>query len=303
MLLAIVLVAALPGCIGDPLPQGELQASPGATDGPTIHTERCGDDWCATAVYSFSGTLHEATTVNLRALNGHVTVSGDEAVRAEVTIETWARAPGAAEAREAIGRLTVRHGIGEDGLAAVVEGPGVSLGSGVSHGAHIDAALPVSIGGDIDTSNGRITLEGLRVRDLTVDTSNGRVVMDSVHGRDLHVDTSNARIEADDLRIAGSLEVDTSNGDIDMAIRPTGDLRMSVGSSNGDITLELQEEADIGYVLRATTSNSDIAESMSEARLEGDEDDATLRTSGDARDIQVTGRVDTSNGAIRFRAA
>lgn len=137
-------------------------------------------------------------------------------------------------------------------------------------GAHITVRLPDVDGVEVDTSNGRVVLNGLagpvkvdtsngsiEIVDhngpVQADTSNGSVSVSGQVGR-LDVETSNASVTA--LDIAGPVDIDTSNGSIRMSLSPdqAGPIRLDTSNASIHATVG---PAFVGSV-RLDTSNSRI---------------------------------------------
>lgn len=146
--------------------------------------------------------------------------------------------------------------------------------------AHYEVVLPAWVLLDVTahTSNGPITVVGLRTTSVQVDTSNGPIVLEGY---------------VQDAKAA------TSNGDIDAIVKPTASGSLAFETSNGAVTLGLVEDAAHGYDLSARTSNGRVTILLQDGEVREERDRAEFRTRGyDARDVQSTVDVATSNGAI-----
>jgi len=123
----------------------------------------------------------------------------------------------------------------------------------------------------VESSNGPITLAGVRVAGTELATSNGPILVDGARGGDLAASSSNGGIDLRGVEgyvtaktsnggvtvedCAGVLALGTSNGPISAGISATrGDV--TVSSSNGGIALRLAEDLDARVV--ATTSNGRV---------------------------------------------
>jgi len=145
---------------------------------------------------------------------------------------------------------------------------------------------------DATTSNARIETNDL-VGDALLHTSNGSVQAEVAKGR-FEATTSNSAIEA---RLTDppdqTVRLETSNGHIDLWMKPLRDVRAN--TSNSSITFHLP--ADPNARLRAHTSNSSITSDV-ELVLHGSQSknswDGTLGNGGPLVDLS------TSNGGIKL---
>lgn len=113
-------------------------------------------------------------------------------------------------------------------------------------GAEVVVHVPQPCAASVQTTNGRIRVEGL-AGNVQLETTNGRIVAADVEGAVL-AETSNGRVEA--RNIAGDLTATTSNGNI---VARTVQGRCDLGTSNGSVQAE-----DVQGELRAKTSNGSI---------------------------------------------
>lgn len=146
--------------------------------------------------------------------------------------------------------------------------------------AHYEVVLPAWVLLDVaaDTSNGPITLTGLRTTSIRADSSNGPIVLQ-------------ARVV--------DVTAGTSNGDVDALLTPTASGKVALDTSNGAVTLALVEDAAHGYDVTADTSNGRVTILLRDGEAHEDEDGGTFRTHGyETRRIRTAVDLDTSNGAI-----
>lgn len=266
-----------------------------------ITFEKHGDAWQATLPYRSSGNVTDPLTLDVDTFNGRIEVVHTTTEKATAWIHAWARADSKERAEELTRSLDITLNVGVDHLKAhAKEGSETDRNNSESVGATVYLEVPVGVEGSIQTGNGGIELDGLTVSDLDVKSSNGGITADLETSGSLLLDTSNGPIDAA-LVGGGDIELETSNGPIDLDLEPTGTTSLNVDSSNGGLELTFKETSDIGYELDASTGNGKITEQMDEASLDGEDKEATLRTSDlDSRSILVTGNVETSNGSVKF---
>lgn len=161
-------------------------------------------------------------------------------------------------------------------------------------GAEIVVVVPENIDLDLQTSNGRIEVEGVKVTSLaSLQTSNGRVTLIAVAG-DVKVKTSNGKIDIQGF--IGQLDARTSNGSIDFTGTLRSDSENELRTSNGSIEVTLVDTP--GVELDAATSNGNVRSEL------------PITISGGTRDDRLAGTIGaggsrlgihTSNGSITIR--
>lgn len=280
-------------CGPDALPTGRAEVVPN------------GSQWMAKRTDRGTGPAPQRyETLDLTTHNGGIEVQrgGSGTYTLEATLHAYGRT--ADEARASLDALCIEVERSRDGTAltaALIATDGVTQAWN-NRGADLDLTVPTASATDVrlDASNGAINLEGLQVGTLGIDTSNGDVVVHA-DAQDATIDSSNAGI---DLRGAfGDLDASTSNGDIDIDIRPagTGSLTWLLDSSNAAIRGTVATGATIGYDARASTSNDDASLDLAGAQPVGEQDDDEkhVRTQGyDTRETRVDFTLDTSNAEI-----
>lgn len=201
-----------------------------------------------------------------------------------------------------------------------------------SFGASLELTLSPEITLDLDTSNGKVEVAGVR-RDVKIRTSNGTIHVGSV-AADVDAKTSNGKIIVED--VDGDVEARTSNGGIvlegvgrnrveaetsngsirALRVRGNATLRSSNASielrsarvpetpeitavtSNGNVVVELPESVDAS--LRMATSNGRVAAEMRGATVRDlEQSKKALRATlnGGSGTIQIR----SSNGSVTFR--
>jgi DUF4097 and DUF4098 domain-containing protein YvlB len=166
----------------------------------------------------------------------------------------------------------VQYEVSEQGDTVTVE---ADVDSGARNaGADIIVTAPAETEVELETSNGRIELQGLEASGA-LRTSNGRVVIKDVEG-DFDVRTSNGSIEVTSMegvgtlktsngpvtldKVKGAFDVGTSNGNISFSgeMIPGGDNRLE--TSNGSVTVELQGTPSVE--LDASTSRGNVTNEL-----------------------------------------
>lgn len=169
----------------------------------------------------------KATVLRLDTSNGRIKVrSGGEEIELHVKVSLSAGTQEAADA--AAPQVAITESVEGDRLEFNVDLPeGTKLG-----GASYDVTCPLGMSLDLDTTNGRVEVEG-PFPSVTVDTSNGSINLTGAVP-EFALDTSNGRVEV--MLVGdwgGTGRIDTSNGSI--TVECTGKLACTVvtDTSNG----------------------------------------------------------------------
>ncbi len=128
---------------------------------------------------------------------------------------------------------------------------------------------------DLNSSNGGIYLEGLECLNVRMETSNGRIELTDLYGEEVVGRSSNGSLKVTNF-VGNELDLRTSNGNADIvATAPSIDIvtsngrvtlrpeflengELNVSTSNGGIKAYLPEAMDIGYNIKARTSNGNV---------------------------------------------
>lgn len=242
-----------------------------------VQVEETEDGYRATVTYRANASAQDRMQVTVDTTNGEIRHDG-QAEGATGTVTAWAHGDTADEARQRVLAIDVDLVVDEGRIQAIATAP-----DWTQRGASVSIGVPetTTVHGSLDTTNGPIHIEDARAEDLTADTTNGGIT-GSITGQ-------------------GDYLFDTTNGAISVDLAPTGTSSLEADTTNGPIVLGLVEGDEIAYEIDAETTNGRITESMSEARLEGSDEEATLVTEdGQDRPIQVTGLADTTNGNVVF---
>ncbi len=133
--------------------------------------------------------------------------------------------------------------------------------------ASVAIVIPKAAGADVGTSNGAISVSGLRGK-IKLDTANARVSVRDVTG-EVIVDTSNGAIHADGVE--GTFKADTANGSIQVSgltgsgVFETSNGSIQVTSKGGDVqavtsngSIRVDAEPAAGGTVAVRTSNGGI---------------------------------------------
>jgi hypothetical protein len=239
--------------------------------------------------------------------NGKTAVIGEDRSDVAVRVLKTARAESEEAAQRLLGRIHVE--VDDEGghLALEVDVPK----RWNRHGsAHLEVRVPRGLRVGVFSSNGAVSIEGLRgdvvgrssngsicvedVRgDVDVQTSNGKVCCSCTCGR-LTARSSNRKIEIGEHE--GSVDAMTSNGLIHASVESLGPDGLILSTSNGRIVVELPEKVDADVDLRV-----DNGVIRNHRDLEGASGERTGRLRGRLGRGGVPIRLRTSNGSISLR--
>ena len=172
------------------------------------------------------------------------------------------------------------------------------------NGAFIDLAVPNSFAGKIELngSNGRVRVEGVALHaGLTVRTTNGRIIVSDVACDFADLQTSNACVSVDALKTRADIRLTSTNGRLE-ARSAVAFGRVELQTSNGAINVE-----DISTDhMRLKTSNGSVSGTI-KGRIE---DYAITSSTCNGHNNLPTGtqgakslEVSTNNGSIRVHFA
>jgi hypothetical protein len=238
--------------------------------------------WDATGLAAF-----EAVTTN-----GSIELEADfgASVRLDVTRVCYGRSK--ADAENYIDRIEVTDTIDSGRLEVEADMP---ASGGRNYGASFDGLVPADLDLDLHTSNGRVEVVDQKA-DVRVRTSNGAIELTNTEGRaELH--TSNGAMTLRAHR--GPVQGETSNGTVSADIADLASFEdVELENSNGRI--ELRVPSDVSARFDASTSNGHVTISgFSSVRYEIDEPTHKKGTIGSgASEIELK----TSNGNIELKA-
>lgn len=289
--------------------RAEAGAPPGGSFARFIRSLLDGVPWSERAEREEEQRLPapDSGRVRLFNSNGRTRVIGEDRDDVWLHAAKSARAESPEAARELLDAIRVVPEAGPDGLEMVVTVPRKWNRRGL---AHLTLRVPRETRVDVQASNGKVWIEGLRapvrarssngavcvedvVGDVEVETSNAKVCCSYCRGR-LQARSSNGKIELLDHR--GSVNATTSNGFIRASLESLDGSGVLLATSNGRIVLELPADADADVDIRV-----DNGMIRNERKLDGDASDATGRVRGRLGKGGPPVKLRTSNGSVCLR--
>lgn len=119
-------------------------------------------------------------------------------------------------------------------------------------------SVPAGINLDLNTSNGKISVSGQGLADLTARSSNGSVLVDNAGTGQLIVRTSNSLVRIDGWR--GDVDCITSNGAIHAYLGLVERGNYTLTTSNGAINLVVDKSSRFNF--QGSTSNAAISSNL-----------------------------------------
>jgi len=243
----------------------------------------------------------QEVTVDLSTRNGKIEVFGWEETGYKVVVHKKIKARNK-DTAAAIARDLCTLESSDKSLNVDSRGSTAVHNSSVSLEIYLPVKYAYRLGAT--SSNGRIETEKIRGSELTLRTSNGRVGCHSISFDSVSVRTSNGRIELDG--VLGSVVGRTTNGRVE--VRPgsvSADAVYDVQTSNGKVILDLQQHADVGFNIEATTSMGKVRVNLEDLEYIVDERNKVGKSHVEARsrdfaDAKYKVRVQarSSNGSV-----
>lgn len=225
-------------------------------------------------------------SLNLITHNGAVTTTATEDTNLVVEIARYAYGRDKSDAEKKVQEITIQDTIESNtwSLSAILPKRKQHLG------ALFDANCPANTHLNIHTSNGKVTVSGLK-NGVSVFTSNGQVILIGTEG-DAQINTTNGKVTVQVH--SGGIAIQTSNGEIDcdLVLLPATKSAL-LSTTNGKVTLRLPP--DVSATIEATTTNGTVV--VTGYRVEYEQQSQKhirARIGSGASPISIT----TSNGDI-----
>ena len=242
---------------------------------------RASDEW--THRYPLTPTGQ----VSITNTNGTVDVEATDGSDVEVRAERTARGVSDAAARDLLPRIAIREDIKPDAVSIETEKMG-----GIMFGASFDVRYhvraPKNAAVHVSTTNGRITLTGIGGA-VSAETANGAVTGKALGGGPVDVEATNGPINIDMAAIgAGTVKVTATNGPITLTLPDAAKADIQASVSNGSVN-----------VMAAHFEASDQSRRHVEGKLNGGGTPIALTTTNGP--IRVATRSQASNLPVPLR--
>jgi hypothetical protein len=133
----------------------------------------------------------------------------------------------------------------------------VCLRGGCGGGADITISVPPDIAVQATTSNGSIEVYDVN-GGVDLDTENGRITVDRLGDGQATMHTSNAGVEAGFTGAPALIKIDTSNGPVTVTTDGKTPYYDSVHTSNGTPDLRNKQDRYATHEIQVETSNNDV---------------------------------------------
>lgn len=239
-------------------------------------------DW---NIVSYSGTWEQeydftGTELIIEGFNGIITVDVWDEPRVEVEAMWTARVENYT--------FSPAVEVGKDKFSIVASRSDRDLS-----GASFVVSVPRGINLVLKTSNGRVSVSGYKLADLSITTSNGAAMVESPGTGRLIIDTNNGMARISEW--CGDISCTTSNGAITAKICLVAEGEYSFITSNGGISVLTSSESK--FDLRAHTSNGGLSSTL-EGNWSPEPRGANYTGSYNGGGASLTAR--TSNGSIQI---
>ncbi len=234
-----------------------------------------------TSSIPLSGGAIEA--VSVENTDGGIEVAYTNGGQPEIVVEKTGKGTGRGTVQKHLAKIKI-HAKEEDGILRIqVIPPRSSWFASGSASIKVFLPNPSLMAADLSTTNGQITVKGLRSR-LSAITSNGQINVADSAG-EFELITSNGEIRLENADLNPGSRARTSNGAIRGSVRATQAGSYDLTTSNASIDLELLDLTSVE--IEATSSNGEIVtDGLQGLAIEL------------ARDGRLLGR--TGNGDARF---
>lgn len=246
--------------------------------------------FCAERRIDVEGTLRDISglEVSLSTFNGAIEVFDDQADQWGLSAVLRARGTTEDEAKRNLEKIVFSYEHTRDGehFLSAEASTTERQSSGLSASFYVTLPRTLVLRLAADTTNGGITVKGMRTDGLSAHTTNGGI-----------------EVEADVTQV----DLDTTNGGIAAILTPTSSGRISLDTTNGGIELALPEDATRGYDLAADTTNGKVAVNLQDGTTTRDQSNPYYDSNNEARfvtndyagrRIQSQVMLDTTNGGI-----
>jgi len=188
--------------------------------------------------------------VSLRTTNGRITVEAWDEPGYLLDVTKKVNATDEEEARKLLENV---FDFSQEGLilrATSREGRQDTWGRNLSVGFNLKLPKGRSASLNLDSANGRITVDGISGARCVADTANGRIEVSRAEFKSAKLDTANGRIEFEGS--ASDLKMDTANGRIEAKLKGAGTWKCD--TANGKIDVEIAREEGVGYEVDISSS-------------------------------------------------
>lgn len=222
-------------------------------------------DWSRTYKVASGATLE------IRELNGRITIEATDGSEIRVSATRVAKAPTEQEAKAAAEKIQITEKASDDRVE--LDSTGAQLPSGLSHHVDYEVKVPRSINLSIKVTNSKVDVKSVTGL-VKVEAVNGEITIDGAE-RGADITTVNGRVVLNLAKIGvDGARVRSTNGEIEVGVPSGGKATFAARVANGAVDVE-------GLQLQATEKTY--------RRL-----DATL--GGGGPEI----RLDTTNGVIKI---
>jgi len=232
--------------------------------------------------------LEGADKVSIEIVNGYIDVETWDIEEVSIDIEWRIKASDRERAEELADEVKLEsRRVGSELRIEIDYGDSYHLRRYVA--CNLEVKLPADVELYLRTTNGRISVAEMSDKVVAAST-NGSIELEGCRG-DAELSTTNGKVVA--RSIDGDLEATTTNGSIEIE-KAGGDVFAS--TTNGAIRLEV--ERDHGFIIRASTTNGRISDSLRSDEFDSDYNRRRTHLEGRYGDGRHKIELRTTNGSI-----
>jgi hypothetical protein len=190
----------------------------------------------AKAAWSRTYKVADGATLEIRELNGRITIEATDGSEVQVSATRVAKAPTEEAAKAAAEKIQINEKASDDRVE-LDSAAGFQLTSGLSQRVDYDVKVPRTISLAINATNSQITVKSVTGM-VKIETVNGEIIVDGAeHGADIL--TVNGRVILNLAKIgSGGARVRSTNGEIEVSVPAGGKATLAARVSNGAVETE-----------------------------------------------------------------
>jgi DUF4097 and DUF4098 domain-containing protein YvlB len=190
----------------------------------------------AKSAWSRTYKVAGGATLEIKELNGRITVEATDGSEIQVTATRVAKAPTEEAAKAAADKIQINEKVSDDRVE-LDSTVGFQLTSGLSHHVDYDVKVPRSINLSIKVTNSQVNVKSV-AGTVKIDAVNGEITVDGAEqGAD--ITTVNGRVVLNLAKIgADGARVNSTNGEIEVGVPSGGKATFAARVTNGAVEVE-----------------------------------------------------------------
>jgi DUF4097 and DUF4098 domain-containing protein YvlB len=200
----------------------------------------------AKSAWSRTYKVAGGATLEIRELNGRISIEATDGSEIQVTATRVAKAPTEEAAKAAAEKIQINEKASDDRVE-LDSASGFQLTSGLSHHVDYDVKVPRSINLAIKVTNSEVTVKSV-TGTMKIEAVNGEITVDGAE-QGVEITTVNGRVVLNVAKIgADGARVNSTNGEIEVSVPAGGKATFAARVTNGAVEVE-------GLQLQTTEKN------------------------------------------------